>query len=192
MKISKITKMLPILLLLSAIPVFAETANPVTLQDYTLTLGEHIQLREKTGSNVKTATTSFIGDYEGLELNAAMLAEFQVITNQPRKIKLTAVCPNGTQAIVKPSVAAQTNAVSDASGFSLVFSKTGSPVKTYAGRINTPQVTGPQMRNSRVAVAMVDTSRIHDENSSQQQICRRIFFSTFSYSCKRSGQVLFV
>ena len=125
MKISKITKMLPILLLLSAIPVFAETASPVKLQDYTLTLGEHIQLREKTGSNVKTATTSFIGDYEGLQLDAAMLAEFQVITNQPRKIKLTATCTNGAQAIVKPSVAAQTNAVSDASEFSLVFSKTG-------------------------------------------------------------------
>ena len=29
-----------------------------------------------------------------------MKANFEVITNQPRKIKLTAVCPNGTQALV--------------------------------------------------------------------------------------------
>ena len=125
MKISKITKMLPILLLFTAMPVFAGNASPVTLDTYSLTLGEHIQLREKAGSSVKTATTSFIGDYEGLKLDAAMLAEFQVITNQPRKVKLTARCEQGDQAIVKPSVAAETNAVSDASGFSLVFSKTG-------------------------------------------------------------------
>ena len=124
MKISKITKILPILLLFTAMPVFAETASPVTLDNYTLTLAEHIQLREKASSNVKTATTSFIGDYEGLQLNAAMLAEFQVITNQPRKVKLTAKCENGTQAIVKPTVG-EGAAVGDASEFSVVFSKTG-------------------------------------------------------------------
>ncbi len=124
MKISKITKMLPILLLFTAMPVFAEKASPVTLDNYSLTLAEHVQLREKAGSNVKTATTSFIGDYEGLKLDAAMLAEFQVITNQPRKVKLTAQCEKGTQAIVKPTVG-EGAAVGDASAFSVVFSKTG-------------------------------------------------------------------
>ena len=130
MRISKITKLLPILLLFTAIPVFADdpvTASPVELAPYTLTLAEHIQLREKAGSNVKTATTSFIDDYEGLKLDAAMKAEFEVITNQPRKIKLTAVCPNGAQAIVPTmSTSGGTSTLSDVDGFSVVFSKTGS------------------------------------------------------------------
>lgn len=127
MKISKITKMLPILLLFTAMPAFAADpviADAVTLDTYSLTLNEHVQLREKAGSATKTSTTKYTTDYQGLTLDTAMLAEFQVITNQPRKVKLTATCTNGTQAIVKPSVGGE-GAVGDASAFSVVFSKTG-------------------------------------------------------------------
>ena len=126
--------MLPILLLFTAMPVFAAEgikADAVPLI-YSLTLGEHVQLREKAGSNVKTATTSFLNDYQELNLNASMKAEFQVITNQPRKIKLTASCINGTQAIVPslttttdPQTQVETTSLNDNDSFSVVFSKTG-------------------------------------------------------------------
>ena len=96
MKISKITKLLPIALALS-LSISSVSAN-VTPQDnqktsgdvvYSLVLQDYVRI---TNENSKTtATGKYDTDYEGMSLTGDTLtANFQVITNDPRTVILSA------------------------------------------------------------------------------------------------------
>lgn len=95
MRISKITKLLPIALALS-LSISAVSAE-VTPQDnqkssgdvvYTLTLKDYVRITNE--SSKTTATGQYDANYEGMSLTGDTLtANFQVITNDPRTVVLS-------------------------------------------------------------------------------------------------------
>lgn len=96
MKISKITKLLPIALALS-LSISAVSANVIPQDNqktsgdviYSLVLQDYVRI---TNENSKTtATGQYDVDYEGMTLTGDTLtANFQVITNDPRTVILSA------------------------------------------------------------------------------------------------------
>ena len=94
MKISKITKLLPVALALTlsigsvyAGSVVQQTPAEQASIKYQLQLDDYVKITE-TGGN--TEVTGYYGDdYASLNLNKAFSANFQVITNSARKVKLS-------------------------------------------------------------------------------------------------------
>lgn len=94
MKISKITKFLPVALALSlsigsvyAGDVVANDSKDQASINYQLQLQDYVKITETDGV---TDVTGYYGDdYETLNLNKAFSANFQVITNAKREIKLS-------------------------------------------------------------------------------------------------------
>ena len=106
MKISKITKVLPLALALS---LSIGCANAATLQSgtataalgdpsetanvqYQLNLSDYVKITEHSTSG--TVNAKYTQDYENLNLTGNFTAMFKVITNKPRNVVLTAPCIN--------------------------------------------------------------------------------------------------
>ena len=94
MKISKITKLLPIALALSltvgsvyAGNVISNDTKKQASVEYQLNLADYVKITETDG--VTDVTGYYSTDYAALNLNNALSANFQVITNAARTIKLS-------------------------------------------------------------------------------------------------------
>ena len=97
MKISKITKFLPIALALSLSIGSVYAADATKPQDnqtssgevlYELKLNDYVRITNE--DSVTTATGQYDKDYAGMSLTGQMSANFKVITNDPRTVVLSA------------------------------------------------------------------------------------------------------
>ncbi len=176
MKISKITKLLPIALALSLS--ISSVSAEVAPQDsknstgdviYSLTLQDYVRITNEA-SNV-TATGKYDAEYEGMSLTGDTLtANFQVITNDPRTVVLSS-----------PSYAADASSAlygydSSTHSFHLVFVNTsvgdveGSSVTNITGKAAGQAVLAESPNAFAVKFTAADVSTTHNLGDTTETI----------------------
>ena len=106
MKISKITKILPLALAfaLATTGAYAESAAGETTEatnnsqtiNYSLDLQPFLDIETVTANTQTSSNTSFSGNYTGITIDTPLKGEFQVIGNQTtQSVALTATCQAG-------------------------------------------------------------------------------------------------
>ncbi len=123
MKISKITKVLPIALAMTVCGAFAEQAADYTTNaqvQYQLNLEDYVKITSSTPS--LSSDTTFGTDYSTITITD-MQGAFNVISNAPsRTMDLTASCPGSTSSAMYDYAVSAEDGV--AATFKLIFTKT--------------------------------------------------------------------
>ena len=122
MKISKITKILPLMLALAFFaPAFAVGESNEASSTFSLTLPDYLKIAKTSGGN-ETATVTFSDNYAGATFTNPLTAEFTVISNLPtRDVYLQASCPVSGGEGANTNALYSTTAADDTTVLHLVF-----------------------------------------------------------------------
>ena len=169
MKISKITKLLPLAVafVMATTGAYAEGAAGATTEEtfntqtlnYSLDLQPFLDIETIPGETQTTSNTSFGANYTTLTVDTQMKAGFQVIGNQAsQSVALSATCPGSTAAGALYNVASGQGA-----GLRIIFANSNTPPAS----IETMKETYTTASSPNAIAFTLTPSYVHEETPTQ-------------------------